>query len=115
MEDNLIYSSVGTLKSLWSDYKIFSDRLELHSIFCNLTIPFENIEKFTKEESDLEELIKGHLHLKNFKPALKLDFANFQEHIVIDKTDGLIHRILFTPENIDEFMEQLTEAINKHI
>jgi hypothetical protein len=114
MDDKLIYSSKGSLKSLWSEYNIYSDKLELKSIFTNLTIPFENIESFTKAESDLEELIHGHLHLKNFKPALKLDWANFQEHLVVDKTDGIIHRILFTPDNIDEFMEALSKAVNNY-
>jgi hypothetical protein len=99
------------MKNLWQVYRIYSDRLELDSHFGKFTIPFENLEKVVKSESDVKSLFHGHLHLKEFRPALKFDMANFTEHIVIDKTDGIVHRILFTPENIDEFNDKLNSAI----
>jgi hypothetical protein len=62
-------------------------------------------------ESDLKGLMRGELQLKGFRPALKLDWANFAEHVVVDKSGGHIHRILFTPENPSEFEAALRQAM----
>lgn len=111
MNLNPIITSKCTAKSLWQSYSIFSDRLELHTLLGNMVVPFENIEDVQKSESDLKGLLHGNLQLKNFRPSLKLDFANFVEHITIDKTNGMIRRILFTPDNIDEFFNVLNVAM----
>ena len=50
-----------------------------------MTVPFDNIEGVEVSESEVEGLLKGDLHLKGFRPALKLDWANFLEHVVLDK------------------------------
>jgi hypothetical protein len=111
METNLIHTSACSIKNLWQVYRIYGDRLELDSHFGKFIIPFDNIEKVVKSESDVKGLFQGGLQLKEFRPALKLDMANFTEHIVIDKNDGKVHRILFTPDNIDEFNDKLNSAI----
>lgn len=111
MEKSIIYESKKNAKSLWNNYRIFEDRLELEWMFGNLIIPFENIENAEIRESDLSGLLHGHLNLKNFRPALKLDLANFVEHIKIDKSDGSVHRILFTPDDIHGFMESFNNAL----
>jgi len=47
-------------------------------------------------------------------PALKVDWANFVEHVVIDKSEGIIHRVLMTPENPEEFVTTLDEALARY-
>jgi hypothetical protein len=113
MSEETLYVSGCSFKNFWQEYSIYSNRIELKSLIGTMTIPFENIEEFTKAESDLTGLFKGNLQLKNFKPALKFDMANFVEHIVIDKTDGIIHRVLFTPDNPEKFFQVLDEAISE--
>ena len=113
MENNLVYESKKTVKSMWNTYKIYDDRLELDSMFGKVVIPFVNIESAVVNESDLSGLFHGHLNLKNFRPAYKLDWANFAEHVVIDKNDGHVHRILFTPDDIKAFMDALNNAMKK--
>ena len=110
MNNVALYSSKCTFKSFWNSYHIFADKLVLESIIGKITIPFENIESVSVEESDVKGLLKGDLKLKNFRPAIKLDWANMTEHIVIDKSDGMLHRVLFTPDNIPEFMHELEKA-----
>jgi len=79
-----------------------------------MTVPFENIESVEVSESDVKGLLKGDLHLKNFRPALKLDWANFLEHVVLDKSEGYVHRLLFTPDNPQEFKNALDDALAQY-
>lgn len=74
-----IYTSNSSLKSLWQEYRIYRDHLEFDILFGRMTIPFDQVERVGGAESDVKGLLKGNLQLKNFRPALKLDWANFVE------------------------------------
>ena len=89
MSDTLVYTSKSSVKSLWQEYRIYEDRLEFSTLFGQLTIPFEQVESVEVSESDLKGLLKGDLKLKGFRPALKLDWANFVEHVVLDRARAL--------------------------
>ena len=109
-----IYTSKSTAKSLWQEYRIYDDHLEFDTLLGEITIPFEEIEKVKISESEIKGLMKGDLHLKDFKPALKLDWANFVEHVVIDKSSGTIKRILITPDDIESFTNALELALSNY-
>jgi hypothetical protein len=114
MSDTPAYTSPSSARSLWQEYRIYDDRVEFATLFGTMTVPFESIENAEVAGSDLGALLQGDLRLKNFRPALKLDWANFAEHVVLDKSDGHIHRILFTPENPQEFILALQAAMARH-
>jgi hypothetical protein len=114
MKAKVIYTSESTFKSLWQEYRIYEDHLEFVTHVGLITIPFDQIEKIEVQESDVKGLLKGDLKLKGFKPAVKLDWANFQEHVVLDKTEGFCRRFLFTPQNPEEFKEVLEAALKNH-
>ena len=86
MSDEALYVSPSTVRSLWQEYRIFKDRLEFANHLGTVTIPLDVIETVEVQESDVKGLFKGDLKLKNFRPAIKLDWANFVEHVVIDKS-----------------------------
>lgn len=111
MNQSAIYTSTCKSKNLWQEYRIYPNRIEFDTLFGKMKIPFEQIEKTSVIESDVKGLLKGDLRLKNFRPALKLDWANFAEHIVLDKSEGHIHRILFTPDDPHKFNEALNDAL----
>lgn len=111
MSEKPVYVSLCTARSLWQEYSIYSDRVELKTHLGTLVVPFSEIENVEVRESDLKGLMRGELQLKNFRPALKLDWANFSEHVVIDKSDGKIHRILFTPDDPAGFKAALEKAL----
>jgi hypothetical protein len=94
MSDKPIYSSPSSAKGLWQEYFIYSDRIELKTHLGTLVVPFSEIETVEVRESDVKGLMRGELQLKNFRPALKLDWANFVEHVVIDKSEGKIRRTI---------------------
>ncbi len=111
MSNEPSYVSPSTVRSLWQEYRIFSDRLELDTLYGLISIPFEQVETIELRESDVAGLLKGDLQLRNFRPALKLDWANFLEHIVIDKSAGAFRRILITPDDPPEFKQSLDDAL----
>jgi hypothetical protein len=114
VSDKPLYVSPSTVKSLWQEYRVFADRLELDSLYGLISIPFEQIETIELRESDVAGLLKGDLQLRNFRPALKLDWANFLEHIVIDKAEGVFRRILITPDDPSAFKRSLDGALEAY-
>lgn len=114
MSNEALYVSNSTARSLWQEYRIYDDHLEFATLFGVMRIPFDSIESIDVRESDVKGLLKGDLGLKNFRPALKIDWANFQEHVVLDRTEGFCKRILFTPENPHEFKEVLDRNLSRH-
>lgn len=108
------YISKSTFKSLWQEYRIYNDHLEFDTHTGNIVIPFDQIEQVFVSESEIKGLLRGDLHLKGFRPALKLDWANFAEHVVLDKSSGRIHRILFTPEDPEGFKQALDTALTHY-
>ena len=111
MPEQPIYTSPSTVKSLWQEYEVYSDRVELKTHFGTLTVPIDEIAGVEVRESDVKGLMHGELQLKAFRPALKLDWANFVEHVVLDKAGGKIHRILFTPSDPMEFKSALEKVL----
>lgn len=114
MNEKVIYTSVSTVKSLWQEYRIYEDHVEFDTHLGKMKIPFSHIEQISIFESDAKGLLKGDLHLKNFRPALKLDWANFLEHVVLDKSEGHIRRVLFTPDDPAAFKKALEEALARY-
>lgn len=114
MSEKAIYTSVCKVKSLWQEYRIYNNRVEFDTLLGQMIIPFDNIERINISESDVKGLLKGDLHLKNFRPALKLDWANFLEHIVLDKNEGFIRRVLFTPDDPVAFKKAIDKALTRY-
>jgi hypothetical protein len=106
-----VYISPSSVKSLWQEYLVYADRIELKTHVGTLVVPLSEIESVVVRESDVKGLLKGELQLRGFRPALKLDWANFVEHVVIDKNTGKVRRILFTPSDPNEFKEKLDELL----
>lgn len=114
MNDLPIYTSRSTVKSLWHEYRVYENRLELDSSVGLLVIPFEHVERVDVSESDVAGLLRGEVHLSDFQPALKLDWANFTEHVVLDEDSGRLRRVLFTPEDPAGFKKVLESALSDY-
>ncbi len=74
-------------------------------------MPLSEIEEVAVQQSDVKGFLEGELQLKGFRPSLKPDWANFIEHVVIERTGGKIRRILPTPGNPLEFKEMLDKGL----
>ena len=110
--DAPLYVSPCSGKSLWQEYRIYPDRVEFITLIGTLSVPMEEIESVSVHESDVKGLRHGDLQLKGFRPALKLDWANFTEHVILDRSGGYVHRILFTPDDPQVFAAALEAALS---
>jgi hypothetical protein len=114
MSNAPMFTSKSTVKSLWQEYRIHEDCVEFGTLFGLMVVPFAHIESCEVSESEVRGLLRGDLHLKGFRPALKLDWANFLEHVVLDKSAGHVHRVLFTPEDPHAFKKALDGALERY-
>jgi hypothetical protein len=64
------YTSQSTVKSLWQEYRVYDNRVEFDTLFGQMTVPFKHIERVDVCESEVKGLLRGDLHLKDFRPAL---------------------------------------------
>ena len=108
MSDTPLYISHCGAKSFWQKYEIFTNRVELHTLLGRIVVPLEQIEAVEVFPPVIKSL---RLHLRDFRLGLKLDLIDFQEHVVLDKSTGMIHRIMFTPDDPAAFKRALDEAI----
>ena len=99
MNDIPIYTSKRTAKSLWQEYRIYRDRLELQSwfLFHTLIIPAGEIFKIEVRPS----IFSGR---KGFIWGVKLDNCDFCRHVLLIKKTGLFKRIGFSPDDPDKFV-----------
>lgn len=105
-----LYTSKPWAKSLWQEYRIYDDHLELGTLFFGrITVPFEQIQQVEVSEALLKQMLHG--NLKNIGWAVKLDFADTTEHLVLDKSGGFFHHIHFTPRDPAEFKRILEETL----
>jgi hypothetical protein len=93
MNDIPIYTSKRTGRSLWQEYRIYRDRLELQSwfLFHTIVVPANEIQAVEVRPSGI---IWG----------VKLDNCNFCRHVLLTKKSGLFKRIGFTPDDPEKFV-----------
>jgi hypothetical protein len=94
-----VYVSRRTASSLWQEYRIFADRLELQSwiLFHTVTIPANEILEIEIRPSTFSGR-------KGFTWGIKLDNSDLCRHVLIKRRTGFWKRIAFTPHNPDEFV-----------
>ena len=93
MNDMPIYTSKRTPKSLWQEYRICRDRLELQSwfLFHTVVVPANEIQAVEVRPS-------------GFIWGVKLDNCNFCRHVLLIKKSGLFKRIGFSPDDPEKFV-----------
>jgi hypothetical protein len=93
-----VHVSRRTAASLWQEYRIFPDRLELQSwiLFHTIVIPATEIHTIEVRPS----VFSGR---KGFTWGVKLDNSDLCRHVLVRRKSGFWKRIAFTPDNPDEF------------
>jgi hypothetical protein len=105
------YRTRCTAGVLWRKYRIYDDRIELDSRFGLMKIPFENIEGMEIRPSGQLGALKGHLHLRDFRPELMLDWSSLRGHAVVDVNLGWMRRLFITPRDLEQFKSVLDAAL----
>jgi hypothetical protein len=102
--DTPLYLSRPTKKSIGNEYCIYTDRIELRCRF-----PFFSKTLVIKKDDLISiELFKPPVIRTTFW-ALKLDLADFNEHVGIKRINGFFKQLRFTPENPKEFIAKARE------
>ena len=105
MNDTLPYKSKRTAKSLWQQYRIYQDRLELQSwfLFHTIVVPANEIQAVeVRPPVVLADVFRGKSFLFAFW-AFKIDNADCCRHVAIEKKSGFMKRIRFSPDDPEKF------------
>ena len=94
-----IYVSRRRPASLWQEYRIYPDRLELQSwlLFHTVVIPANDI-------LEIEFRPSAFSWRKGFTWGIKLDMTDLCRHVLVRKKSGFWKCLAFTPEDPDEFV-----------
>ena len=100
MTDAPLYTSKRTAKSLWQQYRIYGDRLELQSWFLlhTLVVPRDAIQAVEVRPSVFNSD-------RGITWGIKLDNCDLCRHVLLTKKSGLFKRIGFTPDGPEEFVK----------
>jgi hypothetical protein len=101
------FTSKGTIKSLWQEYTIYSDRIELQArlFFHKIVIPLEDIHSIEVRSS----IFKG---VADFW-SVKIDNCDFCRHVLLTRKSGLFKRIAFTPSDPEEFVDVCNSLLQR--
>jgi hypothetical protein len=94
-----IYVSRRTPASLWQEYRIYSDRLEVQSwiLVHTVVIPANEI-------LEIEVRPSAFSGRKGIVWGIKLDMTDLCRHVLIRRKSGFWKCLAFTPDNPDEFV-----------
>ena len=98
-----LYVSGRSLRSLWQEYRIYADRIELRFCFGRKIIPAGDI----LDVQVRSPLVIGDIFRnKGFKEslALKLDLADLFRHVAIHRSSGWFKYLRITPVDPDAFV-----------
>jgi hypothetical protein len=106
MNDALLYKSKRTAKSLWQQYRIYRDRIELQSwiLLHTIVVPVNEIQAVEiRPPVVLADVFRGKGFFFAFW-AFKIDNADCCRHVAIEKKSGLMKRIRFSPDDPEKFV-----------
>ena len=98
-----LYISKPSARSLWQEYRVYPDRLELRFwlFFKKLIIPVEKIVTL-KVVSPKSKKKENHPFMAWFW-GLFLDWAAFQPHVLLETKSYFARYIHFTPDHLENF------------
>ncbi len=96
------YVSKACAKSLWNEYRVYEDRVELQFrlFFKTFVIYYEDMISIALFDPPV---------IKTKFWALKLDWADFNKHVGIERKNGFMKYLRFTPQEPDNFVEAIEQ------
>jgi hypothetical protein len=111
MIDTPLYTSKRTAKSLWQQYRIYRDRIELQSwiLLHTVVLPIDEIQAVKLCPSVFGgwiRLMRGERKI-DFRDmwGIKIDFCDLCPHVLLRKTSGIFNAIGFSPDEPEQFVE----------
>jgi hypothetical protein len=114
MSETPVYTSPCSARSFWQEYRIYDDRVELGTLVGPWVVPFDQVEGVEVAEPLLKALLHLRADMKGWPRQIKLDWADLQEHVALEKSAGLIRKVFFTPADPAAFKNALEEALARY-
>ena len=110
--DAPIYVSKPTIKSLWREYRLFADRLELDTVpWGRVVVPLTDIKAVSiRPALVIFDVLRGDYGLAEMMKTVKLDWADLSEHIALEKT-GFWKQFRITPDDPAAFKAAVDKAL----
>lgn len=107
-----LYLSRPTVKSVWQEYRVYPDRVELDMhLFGTVKVPLADISGVSVRPAGVVfDLFRGDYGLKELLRTVKLDLADLNEHVTIERDKGTFRQFRLTPEDPAEFVRQVEHA-----
>ena len=100
MNDTPLYASKRTARSLWQQYRIYRDRIELQSwiLLHTVVLPKDEVQAVEVRPS----IFGG---WKGGTWGIKIDFCDLCRHVLLKRESGVFKRIGFSPDEPEKFVE----------
>ena len=111
-DDAPLHVSKRSWRSLWQEYRIYADRVELRSwLGRKVILADEIVDVQVRPPLVIADLFRG----KGFRycGALKLDMADLSRHVAIQRASGIMKRLRFTPDDPEKFVEMCMAIMKK--
>jgi len=113
MPDEPLYSSKTSGKNLWQEYRVYPDRIELHTRpWGTIEVPLENVKSVAVRPPmvvcDLFRSVR--YGVVDLLRTPKLDLADFHDHVMIEQETGLWKQFRLTPDAPDAFVAAVERA-----
>lgn len=107
-----LYRTRPTAKSLWHEYRLYADRIELDTTpWGTVRVPLEDVKAVTiRPPLVVFDLFRGDYGLAELMRAPKLDLADLHEHVALEKT-GFWKQFRFTPDDPQAFKAAVDAAL----
>ena len=109
-----IYTSPRSGRSLWQEYRVYPDRIELQckGALHTIVIPADEILDIEiRPALVFADLFRGKSFAFSF--PLKIDNADGHRHIAIHRKSGFMKRIRFTPDDPEKFVDACKTIMKK--
>ncbi len=100
------YVSKACAKSLWNEYRVYEDRVEL-----KFWLFFKTYVIFYEDMISIAVFNPPVIRTKFW--ALKLDWADFNIHVGIERKNGFMKYLRFTPQEPDGFVAAVEQYFNE--
>ncbi|HVT28080.1 MAG TPA: hypothetical protein VHE81_08695 [Lacipirellulaceae bacterium] len=107
-----IYRSNPTVRSLWREYRLYADRLELDTFpFGTVCVPLSDLKAVTiRPPMVIFDVFRGDYKLGEILRAPKLDLADLYEHVALEK-NGFWKQFRITPDDPAAFKRAVDQAL----
>lgn len=109
-----LYVSEPTAKSLWQEYRLYADRIELDShLFGTVTVPLDDVKNVAlRPKIVIFDVFRGDYGLAELMRSPKLDTADLHQHVAIEKETGFWRQFRVTPDDPEAFAAACRKALD---